>query len=172
MIWHDKYRKLISEELFIDPVKIIKSLQCREHWYFSLCGFFFLFFPPWFLLLPWSHSEPQWKFQLRREWQITLHICVDIANNGDSSSDRSLSESTFIALTVECARRNYKTVELLVIFWIFYCCTPTFQRDMLFFFGFPFKICEQLVISYNVRYDYMSLTVDAWKIFCYKYLYL
>lgn len=139
----------------------------------SSMWFLFFFFSPWFLLLPWSHSEPQWKFQLRREWQITLHICVDIANNGDSSSNRSLSESTFIALTVECAWRNYKAIELLVlvIFWIVYYCTPTFQGNV-FFFGFPFKIYKELVISYNVRYDYMSLTVDAWNIFCYKYFYL
>lgn len=46
-------------------------------------------------LLPWSHSVPWWIFQLRQEWQITLHICVDMANNGDGSSERSPSESAF-----------------------------------------------------------------------------
>lgn len=43
-----------------------------------------------------------WESQLEAEWQITLRIFVDTANNGDGSSKCLLSEST--PVSIRCVR--------------------------------------------------------------------
>lgn len=108
--WHDminrKFGWVLSVQLFSFffpwDIKIALMQGTRTYSFFPpppLMNAFFIFFfvvvVRWCLLLPWSHSVPWWIFQLRQEWQIALHICVDTANNGDGSGERSLSGSAF-----------------------------------------------------------------------------